>query len=264
LRISIGWVYPIGILSTYILFVMEYFLRRYLAGSGLYLPRMPIISVMLVSLFFIILGIIQWFRYRNWIYPVLGFLLGITTSQVGFIYSGFAPVFKFTYFACFFIMILFVVINWRPIYSHERFELNSRRLFRLAAERIFETSNGFTERPFAGGNIESGRDELLGFVRFLHGSYVIRPFYLEQHAALAFSMNKSLMVIRDPGEVSHVRIDYDGTVTVRISEKDYRDYRERLSFDQLCSSTAGVFIRFFDYYHAGLESRIITELKSAK
>lgn len=180
---SIGWVYPIGILSTYILFVMEYFLRRYLVEAGYYLPRMPVISVMLVSLFFIILGIIQWFRY---------------------------------------------------------------------------------ERPFAGGKIDASREELLGFTRFLHGSSIIRPFYLEKHVALAFSMNKSLVVTGDPREVSHVRINYDGTLAVIVSEKDYRDYREHLSFDQLCDSMSKVFIRSFEYYRAGFEARIITELKSAR
>ncbi|MCU0456833.1 MAG: hypothetical protein MUE74_11075, partial [Bacteroidales bacterium] len=70
--------------------------------------------------------------------------------------------------------------------------------------------------------------------------------------------------INDGKDVSHVIIGYDGSVTVKVSEKDYRDYRSRLSFDQLCSSLAGIFSRFFDYYKKGLESRIIIELKSAK
>jgi hypothetical protein len=77
-------------------------------------------------------------------------------------------------------------------------------------------------------------------------------------------MNTSLMVISEGREVSHVVIGYDGNLTVGVSEKDYRDYRERLSFDQLCASLADIFARFFDYYRKGLESRIIVELKSAK
>jgi hypothetical protein len=77
-------------------------------------------------------------------------------------------------------------------------------------------------------------------------------------------MNRSLVVISEGREVSHVMIAYDGTVTVTISDKDYRDYHERLSFDKLCASMAGIFIRFLDYYKAGLEQRIITEMKSAR
>jgi hypothetical protein len=77
-------------------------------------------------------------------------------------------------------------------------------------------------------------------------------------------MNTSLLVINEGREVSHVIIGYDGTVTVKVSDKDYRDYHERLSFDQLCASLADIFTRFLDYYKKGLESRVMIELKSAK
>ncbi|KPK84934.1 MAG: hypothetical protein AMS27_08740 [Bacteroides sp. SM23_62_1] len=261
---SIGWIYPIGILISYIFSIIEYGLRSYLVKSGHDLEGIPFVTIFLVSLFFIVLGIIQLFKYKNWIYPVLGFLIGLTTFQISFILTGYGDILKFTYFGSFFIIILFVIINWNSFYSHEKFEANSRRLFRLASERIYETDDGFTERPFVAGRFECSRDELLGFVRFLHGSYVIRPFYYESYTDLAFSMNTSLVVIREATEVSHIRFNYDGSITVRISEKDYRDYRERFSFDQLCTSMAMVFIRFLEYYKSGLESRIITELKSAK
>ncbi len=46
----------------------------------------PYITIILVALMFIVLGIVQWFRYRNWIYPVLGFLMGITTAQASFVF----------------------------------------------------------------------------------------------------------------------------------------------------------------------------------
>jgi hypothetical protein len=168
------------------------------------------------------------------------------------------------YLINFFLIILLIVVKWNSFYGHERFEINSRRLFRLAAERIYETSDGYTERPYSAGTAQYTRDELLGFARYLHSKYITRPFYLEDCICLAFSMNKSLIVVEEPSEVSHIILDHNGNIRVKISEKDYRDYRERLSFDQLCSSMANVFIRFLDYYQKGLESRIITELKSAK
>jgi hypothetical protein len=265
IRMSIGWVYPIGIFTSYIFLFFEFEIRRILTHSGVNVVGIPYLTIILVALFFILLGIIQWFRYRNWIYPVLGFLIGITTAQVAFIFPGYhSGVIKLTYFSCFFIIILFVLINWNSFYSHERFELNSRRLFRLASERIYQTGNGFTERPFSAGRIEYSNDELLGFVRFLQGNYVARPFYYESYICLSFSMNTSLVVIKEGTEVSHVNLGYDGSITVKISDKDYRDYRERLSFDQLCASMAEIFTRFIDYYKNGLESRIISELKSAR
>lgn len=264
IKMSMGWIYPIGILTSYIIAIAEWSVREQLFKNGYDVIRMPYITFSLVGIFFIVLGILQWFRYRNWIYPVLGLLIGIATFQATFVYSSQSDLLKATYFINFFAIILFVIINWNTIYSHERFELNSRRLFRLAAERLYETSNGYTERPFSAGKINSTKDELLGFVRFLHGNYVVRPFYLENNITVAFSMNTSLMVVNDPSKVSYIILGHDGTLLVKIAEKDYRDYRERLSFDQLCASMANVFNRFLHYYKNGLESRIISELKSAK
>ncbi len=266
IRMSIGWIYPIGIFTSYILLILEYELRRYLIGGGHFMTGVPYITILLVALMFCILGIMQWIRYKNWIYPVLGFLVGMTTAQVSFIFPDHdnPGIFKITYFISFIVIILFVIVNWNTIYCHERFEVNSRRLFRLASQAINGSENGFTERPYSGGRLEGTRDELLGFARYLHGNFIVMPFYYEGSVCLSFSMNKSLMVIADGKEVSHVIIGFDGHITVKVSEKDYLDYRTRLSFDQLCASLAGIFSRFFDYYKKGLESRISIELKSAK
>ena len=266
IRMSIGWIYPIGILSSYILLLIEYELRHSLLKGGNVELRVPYFTIILVSLMFIILGVVQWFRYRNWIYPVFGILIGITTAQVSFIFprNDNPGIVVLTYFICLILIILFIVINWNTIYHHERFEINSRRLFRLAAEKIIETSDGFTERPYSAGSIEATRDDLLGLSRYLHANFIVRPFYLEDSISLAFSMNKSLMVVEDPSEVSHVTMDSRGNISVKISEKDYRDYRHSFSFDRLCVSMAGIFTRFLDYYKNGHESRILSELKSAR
>ncbi len=261
-----GWFYPIGIFSSYILLLLEYVLRRMLRQEGIEITGGPYITIILVALMFLVLGVVQWFRYRNWIYPVLGFLVCITTAQVAFIFPHHdtPEIMKYTYFICFIMIILFVLINWNSFYSHEKFELNSRKLFRLASERINQTDNGYTERPFSGGRVECTKDELLGFTRFLQGNYIVRVFYYETYVCLSFSMNKSLVVINEGREVSHVIIGYDGSMTVKVADKDYGDYREKLSFDKLCASLADIFSRFLDYYKSGLEQRIVTELKSAR
>lgn len=186
--------------------------------------------------------------------------------QISFIFPNYDEpgIFKLTYFICFILIILFILINWNSFYTHERFETNSRRLFRLASERIFQTDDGYTGRTFSGGKIECTRDELLEFVRYLHGNYIIRPFYYENQVCLTFSMNNSLLVIKEEREVSHAIIGYDGNLTIKVAEKDYRDYRERLSFNQLCISLTEIVVRFMDYYQKGLESRIMIELKSGR
>jgi hypothetical protein len=264
IRMSIGWIYPIGILISYIIGIAEWAIRANYIRKGSDINQIPVFTYSIVALFFAALGIVQLIKYRNWIYLVLGLLIGLATFQVPFAMEHDTGVFKFTYLLTIVVFILFVVFNWNTIYSHERFEANSRRLFRLASERIFETGDGYTGRHYMAGQIKSGKDELLGFVRFFHGNYITRPFYYENYVSLAFSMNTSLMVIDMPSAVSHIILEYNGNIKVKISEQDYRDYKERLSFDQLCTSMADVFVRFLDYYQKGLESRIVTELKSAK
>jgi hypothetical protein len=264
LRWSIGLYYPVVIFSSYIFAILEIAFRKYLHNQGVDISTHPYFTYLLVGLFFILMGVIQWYKYKLWINPVLGFIIGILCFQAPFGFGSGFSIFKITYAITFLIMVLFVIINWRAFYSQERFEINSRRLFRLAAELNNETGDGFTERPFSAGKAEFTKDELQGFSRFLNGRFVAKPFYYEDRIFLAFSMNKSLVMLDDPKEVSYAAFDYNGNVSVAISEKDYRQYVARFNFDRLCDSLAVVFKRFLEYYRQGLEQRIITELKGAR
>ena len=256
--------YPIVIVCSYILAILEIMIRKHLNHLGYEFRPYPYLTYLFVGVFFIYMGIFQWYKYRLWIYPVLGIILGILCFQVPALFPHTNSVFKFTYFISFFILVLFIIINWQAFYGQERFEINSRRLFKLAAELISETSDGYTGRPYSAGKVTFTRDELDGFTRFLNGRYVAKSFHFEDRKILAFSLNKSLVNLADPKEVSRVSIDLDGNMSVVISEKDYKEYIARFSFDQLCSSMAIIFERFLKYYRDGHENRIITELKNAR
>jgi len=264
LRWSIGLYYPVVIFSSYIFAILEIAFRKYLHNQGAGISTHPYITYLLVGLFFILMGVIQWYKYKLWINPVLGLIIGILCFQAPFGFGDGFTIFKVTYAITFIVLVLFVIINWRAFYGQERFEINSRRLFRLAAELINETGDGFTERPFSAGKAEFTKDELQGFSRFLNGRFVAKPFYYEDRIVFAFSMNKSLIMLENPKEVSYAAFDYTGNISVAISEKDYRQYVARFNFDRLCDSTAVVFKRFLEYYRQGLEERIITELKGAR
>ncbi len=257
--------YPIVIFSSYILAIMEILIRKQVIASGFDVSHFPYITYFFVGVFFIGMGIFQWFKYRLWINPVLGIILGILCFQApGAIHDPTLPLMKVTYAITFIILVLFIIINWRAFYSQERFEINSRRLFRLAAELISETSDGFTERPYSAGKVTFTRDELQGFTRFLNGRYIAKSFHFEDRIIFAFSLNRSLVNLDDPKEVSRVSIDLEGNMSVAISERDYKEYVARFSFDQLCSSMAVVFERFLKYYQEGMENRIISEIKNAR
>ena len=265
LRWSTGLYYPVVIFSSYIIAIVEIMIRKSLIREGFDILRFPWLTYLFVGLFFIYMGIIQWYRYRLWINPVAGIIVGVLCFQAPLAIPSYGlSLFKATYAITFLILVLFVIINWKAFYGQERFEINSRRLFRLAAELIRDTSGGFTERPYSAGKLTVSKDELLGFSRFLNGKYVVRTFHLEDRIYFSFSMNKSLVNLEDPKEVSHIVIDFNGNISVAVAEKDYRDYVNRFSFDQVCSSMAVIFERFLGYYRQGLEARIITELKTAR
>jgi len=265
LRWSTGLYYTVVIFSSYILAIAEIMIRKALIRDGYHVSHFPFMTYFFVGSFFIGMGIYQWYRYRVWIYPVLGIILGVLCFQAPFAIPSYGiSLFKATYAITFLILVLFVIINWNALYGQERFEINSRRLFRLAAELIRDTSGGFTERPYSAGKITFTTDELMGFARFMNGKYVAKTIHLGNNICFAFSMNRSLVNLEDPKEVSHVVIEYNGNISVTVSEKDYRDYIDRFSFDQVCSSMAAIFERFLEYYKQGLENRIITELKTAR
>ena len=265
LRWSVGVYYPVVIFSSYIIAIVEIMIRKSLIREGFDILRFPWLTYLFVGLFFIYMGIIQWYRYRLWIYPVAGIIMGIFCFQAPLAIPSYGlSQFKATYAITFLVLVLFVIRNWNAFYGQERFEINSRRLFRLAAEVIRDTSGGFTERPYSAGKLACTREELTGFARFMNGKYVVKTIHIDDRIYLAFSMNRSLVNLEDPNEVSHVAIDPEGNISVFVSEKDYKDYVDRFSFDQVCSSFAAIFERFLGYYKQGLENRIITELKTAR
>ena len=263
LKGSFGRIYPVAVLITYILVVSEIIIRQSIRKQGYELAVVPIFSAIAFGMFFIVMGFIQLYKYRLWVYPVLGILCGISTSlSMAHYLDSFFTVEM--YVIAIIVVVLFIVLNWNVLYSQEKLETNARRLFKLAAELLFETSDGFTERPFSAGKAEFSKDELLGFARFMNGKYIVRSFYFNNMVYLAFSLNQSPVSVEDPKEISHVLFDNEGNISVFISEKDYRQYRERINFDQLCESMGNVFKRFLEYYKNGNEARIITELKTAR
>jgi hypothetical protein len=168
-----------------------------------------------------------------------------------------------TYMLNIVVAIATLVIVWPTLYRQEKLDSSARRLLRLAAEQVNETTDGFTSRPYSAGTVDQSRDTLLGFARFVEGKNVAQSVLQPGAVNLAFSTGVSPLKDRDLREASYVSFGFDGNVSVHISQHDYGQYREQLKFDQLCASLGNVLKRFLEYYRAGLESRILVELKAA-
>lgn len=263
LKGSFGRIYPISLIIIYILCLIEVFIRWQFRKHGD--PSLtPQISFFIAGLFFLVMGFIQLNRYKLWIYPLLGFFVGMGCFLASYIVPGPPRILGVFYFVNILIIILLIVVKWPLLSSQERFETNARRLFKLAAELITETSNGYTQRPFAAGKIPCDREELQGFVRFMNGKFITRIIHRKNLIYLIFSMNKSILKVDNPGDVSYFEITEGGEISVKISQKDYHQYRASFNFNQLNEKMASVLLRFLNYYINGNETRILTELKTTR
>lgn len=263
LRGSFGRIYPIGVLSAYIFCLAEVFIRWYFSRDGAGIILLPVVSVSLFALFFLITGLLQSLRFHLAVYTWLGFHLGLGCILSLFLYPDPQVPMLILYLVNLLVVILIVLFKWPLLSMQERFESNARKLFRLAATGISETAEGYTARPYTAGVLELSAADLSGFSRFIEGANIARSFVREGSAYFVFSMNKSVLRIEGPEEGSYIAIGREGKVSVKISRQDYRKYRESLSFDQLCNALASVFSRFIEYYRQGNGQMIRTELKSA-
>lgn len=261
LRGPVGRIYPITIISFYILGVLEFVVRQYLINYGYNVGKGPVLSIIGVALFFAGMGIYQLWRYRLWVYLFLGLILGYSSFQSLFHYVDWY--FDVVWYAIGIIVtILYIVVTWPVLSGHEKFESKTRRLFKLAVDQLSETDAGFTARPYSAGEIKYTMDEVHGLARYLRSKYATLPSYREEGVFMMFSLGKSLMANPDPDEVSYVLFNTTGELSVHISAFDYRQYTRKYSFDQLCSSFGDIFKRFYEYYHEGHEDRIMAEIKS--
>ena len=263
LKGPIGRVYPIAMLLTYIFVVIELLVRNNIKDSGGQLALTPYYSVLACAAFFVVMGIVQFIKYKLWVFLFLGILIGISTwlSTAHYHYSVLTVE---MYLVAILVVILFIVINWSVLYSQEKLNSNARRLFKLAVDIVDEVSEGYTKRPYSVGKMDYRHDELHGFIRFLSAKYIGTSFHLKNITYTTFSLGTSTLRISDPMAVSNISFDDNGNIAVYICEYDYKQYKQQYSFDQICTSMGEVFIRFFNYYKDGNEQRIIDELKSVK
>lgn len=260
LRGPLGRIYPIFIITVYIMAVVEFLIRRYLQQEGMDISRGPVTTTIIAALFFLIMGIYQWRRYGLWVYFGLGLLAGASTLQSMCQYTD-----HFTlqsYLINILLVILFIVIAWPMLSGQEAYESKARRLLKLAADSIEETMAGFTTRPYSAGKAEYTPEELLGFARYLKSKHMINPVYGTEGIFMTFSLGKSPLLDPKPRDVSYVLFGNNGDISVYISAFDYKQYTKQFSFDQLCSSLGSTFHRFLEYYKNGHEERIVDEMRS--
>ena len=153
--------------------------------------------------------------------------------------------------------------------SQRKTKWKGREVFEMAAKSIGPEPDGYTNRPRPAGKTDYSKDELLGFAEFMKRNLIAMPHPGENNVAFyLIKMGEELGYIFNPERFRQdgtwISFDFHGNVTVSMSKKDYLDFKEELSFDQLCDNLGKLFICLMDYYKRDQPERILDKLNELK
>ena len=147
----------------------------------------------------------------------------------------------------------------------KKIKWRGREVMELAAFPVDDTGNGYTPRPLPAGKTEFSQHQILEFADFAR-RHLIAVTYVgkDKVVFVPVMMGKEygfvLGLKNDYTDETWVSFDFEGNVSVNISHRDYLNFKEALSFDQLCASLGNLFIEFIETYLRGEGVRIIDKL----
>lgn len=142
-----------------------------------------------------------------------------------------------------------------------------REVLELAAAPVEDVGDGYTTRPLPAGKTDFTPDQIMSFAAFAV-RHLIAVAYVgrEKVVLVPVSSGREFPFIvglkGDYTDETWVSFGFDGRVTVNISHRDYLQYKEALSFEQLCSSLGDLFVGFLSAYCRGEGARIIDRLNA--
>lgn len=147
----------------------------------------------------------------------------------------------------------------------KKIKWRGREILELAAITVEEIENGYTPRPLPVGKLEYTHNELLAFAEFVRRNLIAIPFNEGQRIVMVVvKMGEEfryMLGLHDPlQDETWVSFDFEGDVSVNISQRDYLEFRENLSFDQLCESLGQLFVEFFKLFRHGEGVRVIDRM----
>jgi hypothetical protein len=173
------------------------------------------------------------------------------------------PLWFFTiFFATIFSLILIETTkSYRPrniLYRH--FPV----LLERAARPVNSVMDGFTDRPYPAGQFDYDEKAVRDFANFTKMYLIGTPFYEDGRTILVLSngLFQYFKSIKPEFEkLTYVSFSPDGSYNVHISRKDYKRYKDQLTFDELCRSLGEVVVDLYSEYRAGKQDKILKDLK---
>ncbi len=152
---------------------------------------------------------------------------------------------------------------------NRRLRWRGEEIFELAALPVEDIGNSFTARPRPAGHVPVSKTEMIRFVDFISRNLIAFPFKEESRVVFVLTLPGNDIpyifgIKKDYIADTWVAVDYDGNITVNITEEDYLLFKMDLDFDQLCQSLGDVFSEFLELSKTGQESQIIDRMNSLR
>ncbi len=151
----------------------------------------------------------------------------------------------------------------------KKLKWRGREILELAAVPVADSKNGFTSRPLPSVKTEYSKNTILDFAQFASKN-LIALTYVENDRVVFFPVMMGeeyghlLAFHPDYENSTWISFDYEGKVSVNISQKDYLKYKENLTFNQLCESLGHLFAEFLDLFSKGEGIRIIDRMDNLR
>jgi hypothetical protein len=174
---------------------------------------------------------------------------------------GLAPLFLVMMYVSM-LVVLYMVVN-------RKLRWRGEEIFELAALPVEEISDNFTARPRPAGRVPISKTEMIRFVEFMTTNLIAFAFREENRVVFVLTLPGNdlpylLGIKKDYLKDTWVAIDYEGNITVNITEEDYLLFKMDLDFDQLCQSLGDLFGEFLELSKQGQESRIIDRMNALR
>jgi phosphate starvation-inducible membrane PsiE len=159
-----------------------------------------------------------------------------------------------------------LLLAWTVVLAvTKRIKWRGREVLELAAASVEQTQNGYTGRPLPVGKTGFTKEQLLGFTEFARRNLIAATYVGRDRVAFVpVRQGKEppfvLGLKADYAAETWVSFDFSGNVSANVSQRDYLDYREALSFDKLCHSLGDLFVDFVAMFARGEGPRIIGRL----
>jgi hypothetical protein len=144
-----------------------------------------------------------------------------------------------------------------------------REILEMAAAPVEETGNGYTSRPLPAGKAEFSKEQIMDFAKFARRhliavSYTGKDKVIFVPVMMGREFGFIMGLKNDYTDETWVSFDFGGNVTVNISHRDYLEYIEALSFEQLCTSLGNLFVEFVEMHQRGEGVRIVDRMDAVR